>query len=139
LYVLDTNAISNYYRGTYPELKARIHRTHPRLLKISAIAVMEILRGRIARVNESLEDAAAVGHACRELALTVARLAEFDIVPFDQPSATLYAGWSKKITRHGPNDCRIAASAIVNGLIVVTANRDSFQHIPGVRWEDWSR
>ena len=46
---------------------------------------------------------------------------------------------SLQVRRIGSQDCRIAASAIAAGWIVVTANQKDFSRIPGVQFEDWSR
>ena len=42
------------------------------------------------------------------------------------------------VKRVGGMDCRIAAHAIVSGLVVVTRNTRDFERIPGVQTEDWS-
>ncbi len=66
-------------------------------------------------------------------------LSSFQILPYTDEAEQLYQSWPAKQKRVGPNDCRIAASAIVAGLTVVTCNQKDFSTVPGLVWEDWSK
>ncbi len=69
------------------------------------------------------------------LARLIRDLAEFQILPFDEPAAILFGQFPSSVKRLGSQDCRIAASAVAYNMTVVTADKD-FSGIPGVTWED---
>jgi len=66
-------------------------------------------------------------------------LSAFQILPYTDEAEQLYQSWPAKQKRVGPNDCRIAASAIIAGFTVITGNGKDFSAIPGIIWQDWSR
>ncbi len=66
-------------------------------------------------------------------------LCDYRIHPYNEQAARVYASFSAKTKLVGTQDCRVAASAIAAGMIVVTVNTKDFSRIPGVQFEDWSR
>ncbi len=65
------------------------------------------------------------------------------ILPYDEEAAAWHARERARLSRSGRNpaaaDAQIAAIAIVNELILVTANGADFRRFEGLRIEDWSR
>ncbi len=63
------------------------------------------------------------------------------ILPYDQAAAEWHARERVRLTAIGKTpplfDGQIAATAKVNGLILVTANRPHFEHFEGLTIEDW--
>ena len=51
----------------------------------------------------------------------------------------LYQSWLAAVKRVGTRDCRIAATAIVLGFTVITANLSDYQPIPNVQTDNWNR
>ena len=136
MFLLDTNAISNHLRGSYPKLSVRIDSTPRHQIWVSAVAVEEILRGRLEAIKNHREIADQIGARYEMLARSIRDLSHYQILPFDQAAAILFSGWPAQVLRHGRQDCRIAASAMAYNMTVVTADKD-FSHIPGIKWEDW--
>ncbi len=68
-------------------------------------------------------------------------LARIEVVPMgprtDHAYATLRAALSKAGTPIGPNDLFIAAHALTEGAVLVTANTNEFARVPGLALEDW--
>ena len=69
-------------------------------------------------------------------------LRPFVITPFDDESASIYAGIRADSERDGkpvgPNDLLIAATVMASNGILVTRNKDEFSAIKGLRLEDWT-
>jgi tRNA(fMet)-specific endonuclease VapC len=66
---------------------------------------------------------------------------QFSVLPFDLKSAEEYARIRSHLAARGqligPNDLLIAATALANGLILVTHNTAEFSRVPGLTLEDW--
>src|SRR4051812_45785388 len=71
----------------------------------------------------------------RELAGLFEFFAEFTIVPFDDAAVTLFEGFGR--IRIGTSDRKIAAIALANKALLLTANRRDYERIPGLRFENW--
>ena len=136
-YLLDTDSASLAFRGN-ERIRTRIRQTPYPGVWLSAIAAEEIVQGALASINASRNKAGSA--AAYELFLdSVESICEYRIHPFNKDAAALFASFPAQIKRLGSQDCRIAASAIAAGWIVVTANQRHFSQIPGVQYEDWSR
>jgi len=134
-YLLDTDSASLALRGN-ERVRARIQRTSS--VWLSAIAAEEITRGALSLINGSRDKPGSpVAYALLTQAL--ASFCDYNIHPYDEQAMRVYASFSAKTKLVGSQDCRIAASAIAAGWVVVTANRKDFSRIPGVQFEDWSR
>jgi len=57
------------------------------------------------------------------------------LLPFDEPAAHLFDTFSR--IRIGAMDRKIAAIAIVNDALLLTANRADFEQVPNLRFENW--
>jgi tRNA(fMet)-specific endonuclease VapC len=77
----------------------------------------------------------------RSLARQRAFFARFLSLPFDDAAAEVYAQIRADMLTAGnpigPNDMLIAATAIANGLILVTHNTNEFSRVTGLTIEDW--
>ena len=80
-----------------------------------------------------------MGRESQFLASLIRSLSTLQILPYTDEAEQLYQSWTAKQKRVGPNDCRIAASAILAGFTVITCNGKDFSTIPGVAWQDWSQ
>lgn len=106
---------------------------------LSAIAAEELTQGALARVNRARSRLAPeIEVVSRFFVDVLFYLTGFSILPYTNEAERLFQSWPASVKRVGPNDCRIAASAIVHGYTVVTCNGKDFSRIPGVVFEDWS-
>ena len=73
--------------------------------------------------------------AYRELAGLFEFFAALTIAHFDPRAADLFATYSR--IRIGTQDRKIAAVAVTQSALLLTANRQDFEQIPGLRFENW--
>lgn len=129
IYLPDTNAVSNFLRGTSPGLAARMHAEFAHL-RLSALVVAEREFGIVHHASGRR-----FRHAFETLVATV------PVVPFTREDAAIYArirsGLEQRGLGIGPIDTLIAAQALRLGATVVTHNVAEFSRVPGLSWEDW--
>ena len=139
MYLLDTDTFSLALHGE-PRLIARLEQTPPETVWLSVVAAEEVLHGALAEVNKERKRPAG-DRICLAYDFVVTALTQIGrcrLLPYDPAAHRLYQSWPASVKRVGPQDCRIAACAIVHGLIVVTRNRRDYAQIPGARFEDWT-
>ena len=59
----------------------------------------------------------------------------FDLALFTEPAADLFASYSA--IRIKARDRKIAAIAVSNNALLLTANKRDFEQVPGLRFENW--
>lgn len=130
IYLLDTNACICYLRSPVSLVAQKLATTQPDAIAISAITVVELVRGayRSVKVQENLDQVNMV-------------LAQVQCLPLDQAVA-IHAGridaeLMAQGVRIGPYDTLIAATALTHNLILVTHNTGEFSRVAGLRLEDW--
>ena len=139
MYLLDSDTVSGAFRG-HPQISRKIATTPYERIWISSKVVEESIGQQINRINTlHSQNKPGLTSACTLLVKLMSHLQKFQILPYTDEAEALYKTWTAQQKRVGTNDCRIAASAIVSGLIVVTCNSKDFSRIPGVRYEDWSK
>ena len=62
--------------------------------------------------------------------------AEFDIVAFDERAVDQFEALRSAKIRPGTMDLKIAATALANGALLLSANRSDFDRVPGLRVEN---
>lgn len=132
-YLLDTNVISQMVRRSpSTAVLARSDAIPATEQVISSITVGELLYGALKRpevTDELLQS------------LEKAVFSTFDIVPFDEAAARVYAEIMVALERAGTpigeGDTRIAATALAYDLTIVTRNTRHFDRVPGLRVENW--
>ncbi|HLH25002.1 MAG TPA: PIN domain-containing protein [Chloroflexota bacterium] len=132
-YLLDTDILSHSLRrAPSPALIARIAAVAPAQRLTSCITVGELLYGahRVARLQPDLLQR-----------IESLLLAHVTMVPFDEAAARRYGALRAYLERQGTPladaDLRIAAIALVRGLVMVTGNVRHFQRVPGLVVENW--
>jgi predicted nucleic acid-binding protein len=60
-----------------------------------------------------------------------------EIVPFDEAAARQFDDLRRQKLRIRSRDLKIAATALVNGALLLSANRTDFERVPGLRVENW--
>ena len=128
-YLLDTNTCVDVMRN-HPNVVNRMSGVAPGDSVISTITSYELYTG-IAKCASPDKEQAKVHLLLR----TVIEL------PFDQTAAR-EAGRIRGLLESrgemiGPYDVLLAAHALAAGLILVTANTNEFQRVPGLTVENW--
>jgi tRNA(fMet)-specific endonuclease VapC len=63
--------------------------------------------------------------------------AAYHIVAFDTAAASRFDDLRRTKIRVGTADLKIAAVALVNNALLLTANRQDFEQVPGIRFANW--
>jgi tRNA(fMet)-specific endonuclease VapC len=132
IYLPDTNAWISYLRRNSPALVQRFARTNPSDIRLCSVVVGELIYG-VFHGPSLYKD--------HNESLVLKLRQQFVSLPFDDPAAEEYGRLRADLTAKGsligPNDLLIAATALANGLIVVTHNTSEFCRVPGLLVEDW--
>jgi predicted nucleic acid-binding protein len=121
--LLDTDIYSEVIKAMDPVVtrNAIAYRQAEGILTVSAITVMEIVRGYQRK------------QSTRKLQDFLAAVATEEVLTFDQPAAELAGKISGELERVGRpigvTDPMIAAIAITRGLELVTGNTEHFQRV----------
>jgi tRNA(fMet)-specific endonuclease VapC len=135
-FLLDTDHVSLQERGD-PHVRRRLESIPADEIAVSVVTVEEMIRGRLAILSRRPAGKARV-HAYQKLLETVAFFNAVPVVPFDLACERKFQELRARKLQVGSQDLRIAATALVHDLTVVTRNRRDFARVPGLRLEDWS-
>ena len=103
---------------------------------VAIVTVEERMRGWLAVIaKEKSALRQVLGY--RELALLFEFYQEFEIVAFDEAAAQQFDDLRRQKLRIGTMDLKIAATALVNHALLLSANRSDFERVPGLRVENW--
>ena len=129
LFLLDTNVLVELRRKN-PALVARLKGHPPSCLCYSVISIGEIHKGI---VQHPMEKALAMWGHWKQL------LAPFAALDFTGEAAMTWGRLLHETRRQqvGPRDLLIAATALCNGMAVVTHNVREFNRVEGLLVEDW--
>ena len=135
-FLLDTDHITLQERG-HALVVAQLQRHAPETAGVSIVTVQESLRGRLAALQRKLQSTL-VPQAYQNLHGAVSFFLSINIVPFTAECEAKFQEL-RSLRRHvGTLDLRIAATALVSDLTLVTRNQKDFSRVPGLRIEDWS-
>ena len=134
MYLLDTNVLSEFLRRRpIPRVAARAREEAADDLWTSVVCVMELRFGALRRPDS--------GRFWARLEREI--LERVKLAPFAEAEALragdVLAALEREGRRIGVPDAQIAATALVNGMTVVTANTRHFERVAGLACEDWSR
>ena len=129
LYLLDTNVLVELRRKN-PILIAHLKRHPPSCLCYSVISVGEIHKGV---VQHPAPKGMAMWENWKRL------LSPFAPVDFTFGAATVWGRLLHETRKQpiGPRDLLIAATALADGMVVVTHNLREFNRVEGLCVEDW--
>ena len=102
----------------------------------TAITIEEQMRGWLALIHR-LDDVHRQIPAYDRLVALFSFFARWKISPFDDRAADEFKKLRKQRVRLGTMDLKIAAIALVNGALLLTANLRDFQQVPQLRIENW--
>ncbi|MCX6365832.1 MAG: hypothetical protein NTX57_03890 [Armatimonadetes bacterium] len=136
---MDTNMVRLIQAGNAAVLSYLVAIPADRIW-LSSIAAEEILAGLLANINRARtrKPPFRLGEAHSDLAKNLEDLRWFSILAYSEEAETIFQDFSPASKRTGSQDCRIAAQALSENLVVVTRNLTDFETI-GVACVDWSR
>jgi tRNA(fMet)-specific endonuclease VapC len=103
---------------------------------VAIVTIEERMRGWLAAIaKERTAMRQVVGY--RELTRLVEFYQEFEIVPFDEAAAQQFDHLRSQSLRLGTMDLKIAAIALTQNAILLSANQRDFERVPGLRVENW--
>ena len=127
--MLDTNIVSDLVRRPQGRVFDQIAARGSEAMCISIVTAAELRFGCAKKGSPRL------------LAQVEAIVGSIDVLPFEVPADTEYAGIRAELEAVGkpigPNDLFIAAHAYAVGATLVTANVSEFQRIRGLSIENW--
>ena len=103
---------------------------------VAIITVEERMRGWLAVIAKERTALRQVA-GYRELARLFEFYQEFEIVPFEESAARQFDDLRTQRLRLGTMDLKIAATALGNDALLLSANRRNFDRVPGLRVENW--
>jgi tRNA(fMet)-specific endonuclease VapC len=103
---------------------------------VTIVTVEEQMRGWLAAIAKERSARRQVT-AYRELANLFDFFAAFSLVLFDEQAADQFDLLRTAKLRLGTMDLKIAAVALVNKAMLLSANRRDFERVPGLHVENW--
>ncbi len=135
--VFDTDHVSAVQNPTGARgrrLMTRLAAVRGAKVAVAIASVEEQMRGWLASIAKERHVARQVP-AYRELRDLFAFFGAFIILPFDDAAAVVFDTFDS--VRIGTMDKKIAAIALANGALLLTANRRDFEKIPGLTIDNW--
>jgi len=115
-------------------LIARMALTPDALFAAPIVGVEEQMRGWLAAIAKERQARRQVS-SYRDLANLFRFFSTFHIAPFGEDAADQFDQFNR--IRISTSDRKIAAIAIVNNALLLTANRRDFELVPGLRFDNW--
>jgi tRNA(fMet)-specific endonuclease VapC len=107
-------------------------------LAIPIVAVEEQCKGWLAKLNRTRDIHQQI-IPYERLAELFDFLTEWDIISLSEAAANLCAQLSRQKIRIGSQDLKIAAIAMTEDALLLSANQRDFQKVRGLRVENWLR
>ncbi len=136
--ILDTDhfsVVTDSRHEFHAALTARLKSTNEPLL-LPVVSVEEQYRGWLAQLLR-IHDVGKLIYPYDRLIRLLDILADWEIARWSQPAAEEFKRLKKQRVRIGTQDLKIAAIALVNDALLLSANLRDFEQVPGVRVEDW--
>ena len=135
--LLDTNHVTLLrvaQSARRDHLVARLAGAAGEEVGVAVVTVEEQMRGWMAAIAKERQPIRQIA-PYRELAALFDFFADYEIAAFDEAAVTIFETFIR--IRIGARDRKIAAIAIANNALLLTANRRDFEQIPGLRFENW--
>ena len=136
--VLDTDHVNALQSGESAgsTLVANMGRSVDEDFATTAITIEEQMRGWLALIHR-LDDAYRQIPAYERLVALFSFFARWKVLPFDKRAADEFMKLREHRIRLGTMDLKIAAIALVNDALLLTANLRDFERVPRLRIENW--
>jgi tRNA(fMet)-specific endonuclease VapC len=102
----------------------------------SIVTVEEIMRGWMAAIRRNQDPYRQI-NAYSQLERLFRFFSTWNILAWNESAADKFDSLKRGKIRIGTMDLKIACIALANDAILLTRNRSDFEHIPGLRVEDW--
>ena len=135
--VLDTNHFREVAAAT--PLAANLDRKAAQEraeIFLSIITVQEAVGGWLALINSMKAGRDQIA-GYTSFQRTITAFHQFDLLPFDTEAAAIFHRLKSAHPRTGTMDLKIAAICLAYDAMLLTRNLSDFQHIPGLRVENW--
>jgi tRNA(fMet)-specific endonuclease VapC len=106
------------------------------VIGVCIITVEERMRGWLAVIAKE-KTALRQVFGYRELIGIFEFYQQFEIAPFDEAAARLYDDLRSRRLRLGTMDLKIAATAVSQNALLLSANLSDFRRVPGLKVENW--
>jgi tRNA(fMet)-specific endonuclease VapC len=126
----------------YPEspahatLLARMRASLDRRFATTAISVEEQMRGWLSLIHRVTDAHKQIPLYDRLLAM-FEFFREWEVLRFDAPAADQFEQLRAQRVRIGVQDLKIAATALANDALLLSANLKDFRRVPDLRVESW--
>jgi len=137
--LLDTDHLSVFRFAEHPRAIAlgdRLRSSSEGPYAATVISFEEQVRGWLAEIGRARKPSAQV-LAYEELARTAEFFRVWQIVRFDVRAVEVFARLRRECRRVGARDLKIAAIALVNNGLLLSANLRDFRQVPDLRVENW--
>jgi tRNA(fMet)-specific endonuclease VapC len=117
-------------------LIARMEGAAGEVFGTTIINAAEQMKGWLAAINKE-RDVFRQVMGYRELARLFDFYSGYHVAAFDESSALRFHDLRQAKIRLATNDLKIAAVALTTDSLLLTANRQDFELVPGLRWANW--
>jgi tRNA(fMet)-specific endonuclease VapC len=122
----------------YDRLVAAMERSADTAFVTTAVGLEEQMRGWLAAINRARNVHDQPRYYARLTGL-VDFYSRWQVVPFDEPAADQFVTFRGSGIRIGTMDLKIAAIALTNAALLLSANLRDFEQVPRLRVENWLR
>ncbi|MEM8501531.1 MAG: type II toxin-antitoxin system VapC family toxin [Cyanobacteria bacterium P01_D01_bin.1] len=136
MYILDSDHLSLYQRG-YEPLGQRLLGIPPDQIAITVVSAEELIRGRLAQLRKATTSQERV-YSYYWFTKTLEFLSNFTVLSYDAQAEAQFQSLLVQKIRIGTQDLKIAAITLGQPATLITRNRQDFERIPGLKFEDWS-
>jgi tRNA(fMet)-specific endonuclease VapC len=136
--VLDTDHVSvltDHRHSMRVRLLRKLEVTED-ALAIPIVSAEEQLRGWLAKIHATRDVHRQIVPYLR-LAKLIDFLADWRVAQWSEPAADFFTRLRSARIRIGTQDLKIAAIALANDALLLSANLRDFEKVPGLRVEDW--
>jgi len=139
MYILDTNIVSDLFKGHERILTRIANRSPERPVATTVISWFEIISGRFASVRTAANGEELLV-AAERLESDKHRFAQLTLLPITGLVADQFEKMllNKKLKKIGRPDLLIACIALSFGATLVTRNTKDFIAIPALQLENWA-
>jgi tRNA(fMet)-specific endonuclease VapC len=117
-------------------LTTRLNVSADQDIATTVITVEEQMRGWLALIHR-VDDVHRQVPAYQELLRLVDFFSRWQVIPFDAQAADAFRRLRQQRIRIGTMDLKIAAIALVQDALLLSANMQDFQQVPALRVANW--